>query len=359
MKCPNCGQEMIEDKEFCPNCGKQLKEEKGMSKKSILLIFVALFLLGIGICVGIMFVGTDKELDPYLNNNTEIVMDNYYGNYYIKDVIVNTNTPESIVENKDNLLNWNVEVNSLIIKFPLAGMNWTVIDNPVYVEENSDDFIGLFDDDTLDILVNSASTSNPLDIDEKIYVIVYDSNFYLYYDNALFELESETENYKDNINFYNLSFPDLVYSTEINDEISSFKNWMIERIETNETYSYIYEVEHENFVEEDFNSIIITYNIGLIEASYQTFYETIVYDDDYNIYNLGEYLGTISKTISDIDTAYKAAADLYFIEEGVPFGEYVELTEDTNYYINNEKLFLPVSLEEMSFGQMFIEVNLD
>lgn len=67
MKCPYCGQEMIDIKDYCVNCGKKLKkEEKGISFGKLLIIFALLILIGVGICYYIANHGTEEEIKPYL-----------------------------------------------------------------------------------------------------------------------------------------------------------------------------------------------------------------------------------------------------------------------------------------------------
>ena len=70
MKCPNCGQEMIDIKDFCINCGARLKTEKeGISLKALLLIFGLIIIVTIIACYLIMQYNEKKEIEPYLNKN--------------------------------------------------------------------------------------------------------------------------------------------------------------------------------------------------------------------------------------------------------------------------------------------------
>ena len=67
MKCPNCGQEMIDIKDYCVNCGKKLKkEDKNMKLSTLLIIFVVIILLTIFACYMIINYNTDKEIEPYI-----------------------------------------------------------------------------------------------------------------------------------------------------------------------------------------------------------------------------------------------------------------------------------------------------
>lgn len=68
MKCPKCGQDMIDTKDFCLNCGAKLREDKPvMTKKIAIIIVLSLIVVGVVTCFSIMYLGTDKELAPFLN----------------------------------------------------------------------------------------------------------------------------------------------------------------------------------------------------------------------------------------------------------------------------------------------------
>ncbi|MBQ1812653.1 MAG: hypothetical protein II119_01715 [Bacilli bacterium] len=69
MKCPKCGQEMIDIKDYCVNCGAKLKKEsKGISLKALLLIFGLIIVVTVIACYLIMHYNTDKEIKPYIDN---------------------------------------------------------------------------------------------------------------------------------------------------------------------------------------------------------------------------------------------------------------------------------------------------
>ena len=68
MKCPNCGQEMIDIKDYCVNCGKKLKIDKNnVSLTSIIGIFLGIIIVTIIGCYLIINLNTDKEIEPYLD----------------------------------------------------------------------------------------------------------------------------------------------------------------------------------------------------------------------------------------------------------------------------------------------------
>lgn len=70
MKCPKCGQEMLDIKDYCVNCGAKLKKDsRGISLKALLLIFGLIIIVTIVACYLIMHYNTDKEIKPYLENS--------------------------------------------------------------------------------------------------------------------------------------------------------------------------------------------------------------------------------------------------------------------------------------------------
>ena len=69
MKCPKCGQEIIDTKEFCVNCGTKLDENKPMSKGTIILFAILILLLSAAVCYAVINYNTDSELSPYMNQD--------------------------------------------------------------------------------------------------------------------------------------------------------------------------------------------------------------------------------------------------------------------------------------------------
>ena len=77
MKCQNCGEEMIDIKDYCVNCGKKLREYKGgISLYKLLLIFLGIIIVTIFVCYLIINLNTDKEIAPFLNKDVIEKTDN-------------------------------------------------------------------------------------------------------------------------------------------------------------------------------------------------------------------------------------------------------------------------------------------
>lgn len=70
MVCQNCGQEIIDTKEFCINCGKRLTKEKKAPKKLVIFVFIGMIIIGILTCYLIINYNTEEEIEPYKKDST-------------------------------------------------------------------------------------------------------------------------------------------------------------------------------------------------------------------------------------------------------------------------------------------------
>lgn len=77
MKCKNCGQEMLDIKDYCVNCGTRLKSErKSITFGGLMTIFSLVIIVTLIGCYLIMNYNTDKEIEPYLDKNINEKADN-------------------------------------------------------------------------------------------------------------------------------------------------------------------------------------------------------------------------------------------------------------------------------------------
>ena len=70
MKCPKCGQNILNNTDYCVNCGKELNVviKEGITLQNFAVI-IAIFLVGGALLIlGIMYWGTDNEIDSYIEN---------------------------------------------------------------------------------------------------------------------------------------------------------------------------------------------------------------------------------------------------------------------------------------------------
>lgn len=68
MNCPNCGQEMVDRKEYCINCGKKLVNDKTVSKKPLIFVILGLLIVGVLVCYMIINYNTGSEIEPYIED---------------------------------------------------------------------------------------------------------------------------------------------------------------------------------------------------------------------------------------------------------------------------------------------------
>ena len=74
MKCPKCGQGMIDIKDYCVNCGAKIREEKkGISLGGLFLIFLSMMIIGVLICYLIANYNTEEEIKAYIESEKENV----------------------------------------------------------------------------------------------------------------------------------------------------------------------------------------------------------------------------------------------------------------------------------------------
>lgn len=69
MKCPKCGQEIIDRKDYCVSCGTKLDETKPMSKGTVIMFILLIVLLSAAVCYAVINYNTDSELGPYMNQD--------------------------------------------------------------------------------------------------------------------------------------------------------------------------------------------------------------------------------------------------------------------------------------------------
>lgn len=369
MKCPKCGQEIIDNKEYCPNCGIKLRESSvGISMKTLLIIGAFLILLGTGITLSIMFLGTDKELEKYIDKDkpkeeeenkiieSEVKIDSYYGNYVISDVITNKNTPLEITDYKGNLLGWTVELNDKILKFGLYGIEWIIIDNPsVYTVKETNSYKTLLDTTSnIDVISVEGTNSIIPDSKEKVSVVfIKTSNrLYAYYKNTLFELKKPSYSYKENRNFYNLNLLEEDYTEEINNKIKSINNNIKNIIETNEN-TIIY-TDYQIIEDNNIKHILVTISGGYPYSSMSTTLNTISYNKStLKMYNLKDYLNYIGKSYEDIVTEYNNKLNLKEVDKRI------DISENSMYYTKDGALYIACGTSYNSLlGYEFIEIKL-
>ena len=74
MKCPKCGQGMIDIKDYCVNCGAKIREEKkGISLGGLFLILLTIMIISVLNCNLIANYNKEEEIKPYIASEKENV----------------------------------------------------------------------------------------------------------------------------------------------------------------------------------------------------------------------------------------------------------------------------------------------
>lgn len=362
MKCNNCNQELIDNKEYCPNCGKKLRETNTtFSNKTMIIVGLLLIFIGTVTVLSIMYFGTEKELDKYIkdneqketNNDIDINISKYYGSYKITNVVTTNNTKEEIKSSLEYLTDWNVDFSKEKLKFGLDRIEWIYIEKPsIYIMKdnmNLDLILGSEVDSMLSIEGKNSLFSE--DENKTIYLIESNEKLYLYYRNTFFEISKSTDNYKDNMTFYKKNIIKEEYTVEINNMIKSIDDEITKLIESDEIL--IVYVEQEVIEYDNIKHIVFNISRGVPNAGGFSTYKTITYNTKtLKMYNLEEYISYIGKSYDDIVTKYEnKKSTLKEVES-----RDIPITEDIVYYVSNNILYIPYEIGD--FGYKFVEIDL-
>ena len=225
MKCPDCGQEIVDNKTFCSNCGKQLKKienKENKNKKTFLIFVVVMVLLGVGTMYIIGNVGTEEELKKIADKNKKENIEDFYDKYIIKDILIDSDTKEEIVSEKENIIGYELELSKEKFKLGLFKINWTKINKPTVLKvEDITKHKENLNLTTEKINVISIEGLNELkkyndENTEFFYMISVDSRLYLYYMDTYFELETSKLGFKSVDTYYKIVLPEIKYPTSIN-----------------------------------------------------------------------------------------------------------------------------------------------
>ncbi|MGI6330162.1 MAG: zinc ribbon domain-containing protein [Bacilli bacterium] len=355
MKCPKCGQNIVSNTDFCINCGTDIKKTNyggGFNLKVIIIIMIIFIIAGTGIVLGIMFLGTDKELEQFLKNNEETKEPNpnkileeeptssfsinkYYGNYLIKDIIPTNKTPHKIKEETKEFLNWSISLLENQVKIAIYQTDWIILKNTnFYLEEIIPEELKNNINNIETVFFIKGDSSTPSIINEVCFVISNNSLF-LYLHDTFFKLEKEEITYKTNNNFYKIITPPKTFeNSEINSFILELENEFKRKVESNT--SYIINYYYKEITDNEFSFLIFTKLIGYPYGHTYLYYKTICYDlNKKNIYTLFDYLKFKNLNINFIKEEYeKGLSNLSLDLENYPFNDSLP------YYVINNNLHI-------------------
>lgn len=365
MKCPQCGQHIFNNPEFCINCGYVFKPKSEfiVSSKLLAIIIVSFLIIGGGLVLGIMYLGTEQELKPFLNNQKEqesknnqeeIIQDNkdpnftiindYCGNYIISNLITSSTTPAEIKEKETAFLGWPLTLKQNLLKVSLYTKDWVLSNEfKVYFSSDLTTYQNLFpflSDEALIFQIEGFNhiTNNNI----KHNFIINNNILYLYYADTLFQLEKSKEDYQSNHNFYKLDVPNTFYLNEtINNKINNYKKEFKSLVEAPTNYVISF-----NFKEYQINDIKFLVFIKMIGEPFghtDQAYDAIAYQENTEkICGLLDYLETQAIDFTLINNNYKEAVKLLnFTADEFP------LTNETPFYIVDNLLYLIIENEQV------------
>ncbi len=368
MQCPKCGQTIVNNSEYCINCGKTFTKSNqfSLSYRTLIIFFVLAIIIGVLIVLGIMYYGTDKELDNILNdssNNNNLNPDDdndnhaeyqegnldlikkYYGHYIIYNVITSTQSPNEIKNNKNDFLGWPIDFFSDKIKISLYKLDWIILnDINMYIKEKDIKLYNKFNELSnvkADFSIEEKANQQVKDTHTYRFII-NDNTLYLYNNHTLFELKKVSIPYKNNNNFYKIFLPNEVFSNEaINKFLLSFENEFIKAIEA--STNYVIHYYYEKILDKNIMYLMLTKKIS--EPLGHTFinYESIGYDIRTNEpINLIDYIYMHHLSLSDIEEKYEIEFQKSFFDIN-----FQPLSTETTYYTLNNKLYILIEGQEL------------
>ena len=351
MKCPNCGQEIIDKKVFCPNCGKQLNniDNSGFNPKKIFALFVlVMIVLGVGTIYIIANVGTDKELNEIIKPNKEIV--DFYDSYIIKDIVYTDDSNKDIKEKEDDIIGFETEFKSDSIKLGIPPIKWVRINNPTIKEVKEIEKYQRDLDDGI-IKVISIEGNNDLGFNEKtsIKMIKTAEKTFIYYLDTYFEIKPSTYGFASVNKFYKVNTMVYKYNDNINKILKEYNNNIKKDVESNTVG--LYENNYEEIIDGDVTHIVMNKITGNLYSETYIVVTTLSFDSTGKILNLKDYIEHIGKDYNEFIINYE--------KEKQKISDYIgknyETTPDLMYYVKDNKIII-VSSED-SYGSMLIEME--
>lgn len=360
MKCPDCSQEIIDNKTFCPNCGKQLKkinDEVKKNKKYFLIFVVIMILLGIGTIYTIGNVGTKEELKKIISKEKEQIKD-FYGSYIIKNILTNETTPKEIVEQKDNIIGYELELSKENFKLGLFKINWIKINKPdVFKVEDITKYkneLNIEKDNINIISIEGFNVEENGDKKEKLNIISYKSKLYLYYMDTYFELALSNLGFKSLKTYYKVNLLQEKYPDSIN-KIIKDRNDNIKKDIEEGTYK-IYENYAHEYLDNDITHIVFNELQGEVNAGFITYVKTLSFNNKGEKINLKDYIKHIGKNYDEMMKSYEILRDKA-LEGKEDIVSKLEANPNLMYYVKENKLYIACGSD--SWETIFININLN
>lgn len=278
MKCPKCGQEITDKKQFCINCGAELYQEHGfVIIPRILLISIGLFIsVGIILTSTIMFANTEQELSQFMQQaEQKITVDKLYGSFIINKIIPGLNGETCFNE---TLLGWNVTISESQFKLSACTIGCTDSRDITIEETKEHDFTSLnwLTGNYVEYKITDNITN------KAYYILKTETSEYLYIQDSFLQLKNDTP-YLVNTNYYRIILPSNTENEQVNWMIKSYQDDYSAAIESlnNSIIDYTYRETYDHNV----TFLILQSSINNIIS-----YKAIGYNETFELVSLETYL---------------------------------------------------------------------
>ncbi len=360
MKCPNCNQEIIDNKTFCPNCGKQLKKinnEVKNNTKYFLIFVVIMILLGLGTIYTVGNVGTKEELKRIISKDKEQIED-FYDSYIIKNILINEKTPKEIIEQKDSIVGYELELSKENFKLGLFKINWIKINKPdVFKVKDISKYkedLKIEGDNVHVISIEGFNVEENGKKREQFYIISHKSKLYLNYMDTYFELSKSNLGFKSLETYYKVNLLEQKYPESINKIIKERNDKIKETIQNN-TYK-IYENYAYEYIDKDITHLVFNELQGEVNAGFISNIKTLSFDNMGEKINLKKYIESIGKNYDEFEEQYKELRNKK-LEGKEDMVSKFELNPELMYYVKEGILYIACGTD--SWETLFINIDLN
>lgn len=324
MKCPRCGQFMIDKKEYCIHCGAEIYNENGISftPRMLLIVMGVMVSFGLILIPSIMFFNTDKEVDTFMKSiQDNITVEQLYGDFTINKIIPGLQD-NALIDSLE--LGWNVSIyeNQFKISSCLVGC----LDlRDITIEETTEhDFktLSWLPSDYVEFKVMDNKTN------ETYYVVKTKTSQYLYIQDTFLQLTKD-KSFVTNDNYHRIQIPTNTQNEQVNGMIKVFVEDYKAAVESNSKsiidYGY-FETKSQNIT-----FLVLTSSVNELKQV-----RAIGYNKNFECISLKTYLEW-----NLLDVEIKTAQILkLFSNQGL---EMIDLSTYFDYYVDHSVLYIIIN----------------
>lgn len=359
-KCPDCNQEIVDNKTFCTNCGKRLRVDKYTNTnpiKTFAIVAIVMLLFGVGTMYLIANVGLESQLDKILNNNSNSSI--YNGSYIIKDLVTTDKSDADIKEIKESIIGFEVELSDSKFKVGLFQILWATINNPTISTLKNKELhktnLNITSDNYDGISIVGKNIERDGKEEETFELIKIGNDLFLYYDGTYFELEKSKLDFESTKTYYKVDLIEKDYNKNINTEIDKLNKHIKSVVESgsNEIYAQSYEVIKDG----DFIQILLNENDGYINSSIVNTITNLAFNNKTGtVFDLKSYVESINLNFDNIINQYNQLKENVYQSSIDEITEKLDIKSTSVFYVRND--ILHIHCGNNQWGMVFLEIVL-